>query len=78
MANIETATKQELIDIVKTISEENRHLKAGINAVNELIENSVGVAGLHMNGDIASWGSLRTGGRFEEWLADFDAAAEYA
>lgn len=37
-------------------------------SVEVLMANSHGVAGLHLNGDIASWGELTEGGRFEEWL----------
>jgi hypothetical protein len=36
------------------------------------------VYGLHLNGDGAPWDSLRTGGFFEEWLLDFDKAAQEA
>ena len=50
----------------------------GVNAVANLIDNSTGVEGLHLNGDIAPWNELRTGGRFESWLVDFDDALEWA
>ena len=53
-------------------------LVLGINAAASLMENSDGVSGLHMNGDIAPWCDLRTGGRFEEWLVDFDEALHFA
>ena len=53
-------------------------LVRGINAVADLIDNSTGVDGLHLNGDIAPWDELRTGGMFEEWLVDFDEALEWA
>lgn len=33
-----------------------------------LMEHSTGVAGLHLNGDVAPWSELTEGGRFEEWL----------
>ena len=46
----------------------------GLRAVASLIDESCGVDGLHLNGDLAPWGDLRTGGRYEEWLMDFDAA----
>jgi hypothetical protein len=49
-------------------------LSAGIAAVSGLIDESQGVAGLHLNGDVATWEELRQGGRFEEWLSDFDEA----
>jgi hypothetical protein len=48
--------------------------RAGINAVQSLIESSHGVAGLHLNGDIAPWSELLEGGRFEEWLVAFSKA----
>ena len=63
--------------------EENSRLKAeierlrkGLAAVENLIGDSSGVYGLHQNGDPAPWIELRTGGRFEGWLADFDMALE--
>ena len=46
------------------------------SAVLALIEESYGVAGLHLNGDVASWTELRTGGRYEDWLFDFDQAVK--
>ena len=39
-----------------------------INCFTTLMENSTGVAGLHLNGDVATWSELKEGGRFEEWL----------
>ena len=45
-------------------------------AVTGLIDNSRGVDGLHLNGDPALWDVLHTGGEFESWLRDFDAALE--
>ena len=49
-------------------------LLKGLDAVSALINESSGVAGLHRNGDIAYWQELQTGGFFEDWLIDFDAA----
>lgn len=49
-------------------------LVAGLRAVEALICASRGVAGLHLNGDEATWAELRTGERFEAWLIEFDAA----
>ena len=46
------------------------------SAVTELIDNSYGVDGLHMNGDVAPWDDLRSGGRYEGWLIEFDDALE--
>ncbi|WP_297533003.1 hypothetical protein [Thalassolituus sp.] len=39
-----------------------------INCFTTLMEHSTGVAGLHLNGDVAPWSELTEGGRFEEWL----------
>ena len=52
-------------------------MRPGIQAVENLIASSGGVAGLHLNGDIAPWSDLLTGGRYEEWLIDFDRAVEW-
>lgn len=49
-------------------------LEAGMRAVEALINESRGVVGLHLNGDEAPWSELRSGGQFEGWLKDFDAA----
>ena len=53
-------------------------LAKGIKAVSALIKESYGVAGLHLDGDVAPWGDLLAGGRFEGWLQDFSEAAETA
>lgn len=62
-------------DLIAAAAECDR-LRLGIKAVDALIAESSGVTGLHLNGDVAPWTELRTGGRFEEWLHDFDAALE--
>ncbi len=36
--------------------------------VRDLTANSEGVAGLHLNGDVADWESLLPGGSFSPWL----------
>ena len=60
--------------------EEHRRKKLidGLLAVEQLIAESRGVTGLHLNGDVAPWDELRTGGRFEYWLFAFDDALEIA
>lgn len=50
--------------------------RKGLAAIQSLIADSRGVVGLHLNGDVAPWDELRTGGRFEEWLLDFDDAMQ--
>lgn len=51
-------------------------LVAGLEAVALLIDESQGVFGLHLNGDPSPWEELRSGGKFEDWLNDFDSAME--
>ena len=58
------------------VSDEMALLEKGLNAVLHLIENSQGVVGLHLNGEVAPWDELRTDGQFEAWLYDFDKAIE--
>jgi len=55
-----------------------KKLVEGLLAVESLILESRGVAGLHLNGDLASWDELRSGGRYEQWLYQFDDALEIA
>ena len=48
-----------------------------LDDLDALIDSSEGVAGLHLNGDIACWESLRQGGRFETWLMRMDEARTF-
>jgi hypothetical protein len=57
-------------------SEQIQKLIDGLKAVEALIDESRGVAGLHLNGDLAPWKDLRTGGRLEDWLVAFDDALD--
>lgn len=66
------AAKKEL----SALQAENKRLRDAIKCVQDLMENSAGVDGLHLNGDIASWEELRTGGQCEGWLMLFDEALE--
>jgi hypothetical protein len=45
-----------------------------IRSVDDLIAESEGVYGLHLNGDPAPWDSLTEGGRFEAWLIELERA----
>ena len=48
-------------------------------SVFDLINNSRGIAGLHLNGDDAPWDELLRGGRFETWLiklSEFEEVTE--
>lgn len=44
--------------------------------LDSLVADSKGVAGLHRNGDVATWGELTAGGRFEGWLSSLDDARD--
>ena len=59
---------------VKTLEENGEKQLLGLKAVRELIDYSDGVIGLHQNGNIATWGELETGGRFDGWLDAFTQA----
>jgi len=62
-------------EIERLRAQVERYEKA-LDAVGALIAESDGVAGLHLNGDIAPWPDLLAGGRFEEWLAPLSKAQE--
>lgn len=53
-----------------------KKLIAGLHAVRGLINESEGVYGLHLNGDVSPWAELEQGGRYEEWLRDFNEAED--
>lgn len=65
---------QRAMDRIRQLEEAQRVLVSGIEAVAALMDESSGVAGLHLNGDVAEWHSLRTGGHLENWLLAFDEA----
>ena len=71
-------TMSSLIAQRDKLAEENAALRKGIVAVSDLIDDSTGVAGLHMNGDVAPWSTLLEGGHFESWLLDFSIACDIA
>lgn len=50
--------RDELLEILEGLSDD----------IEALIEESHGVAGLHLNGDVAPWGELQAGGRFERFM----------
>jgi len=49
-----------------------------VQSLDDLITSSDGVAGLHLNGNIAHWESLLEGGRFEGWLLALYQARAWA
>ena len=67
---------ETLRDKIRQIEAENERLRAGIKAVENLIGDSHGVYGLHLNGDLSPWDELLAGGHYEGWLFDFSAALE--
>jgi hypothetical protein len=65
---------KECAEILKLSQADRDVMRAGLLAIESLIHESTGVAGLHLNGDLAPWNELRTGGRFEDWLEPLDRA----
>lgn len=65
-----------LLDDYKALQAECEKLRKAVAAVEDLIDHSSGVAGLHQNGEVAPWHDLRQGGAFESWLIDFDGAMQ--
>ena len=58
------------------LNAEVERLREAVNAVFDLIEESHGVTGLHLNGDVAPWDELLRGGRYEDWLAPLSDVAK--
>ena len=61
-------------DELTRLRERVAELEKAVQCVSDLIAESDGVCGLHKNGEVALWDELLSGGPFEEWLGDFDAA----
>lgn len=53
---------------IDRLTKQNIQMELVINEFLELIDNSQGVAGLHLNGDIATWRDLIDNG----WLRDLN------
>jgi hypothetical protein len=49
-------------------------LEGAISEVGALIEESGGVYGLHLNGDLCPWPDILAGGKYEDWLVAFSRA----
>jgi len=45
-----------------------------VTAIDDLVSESHGVDGLHLNGDVAPWDELLPGGQYESWLEAVDPA----
>lgn len=54
---------------IESLELEIQKYKFAIEEINDLIQNSQGVAGLHLNGDVATWGWLFGNGWLEQ-IAD--------
>lgn len=67
---------KEAANRIEELEEKLGKAEKGLESVFNLINDSVGVAGLHLNGDVALWDSLLQGGQFEGWLIDFSEAME--
>jgi hypothetical protein len=61
-------------DHFTALQAENAKLRKVAEDLVALINNSHGVAGLHLNGDGAPWDELLAGGRFEDWLRSLSDA----
>jgi hypothetical protein len=60
-------------EYIEKVEAENVRLHEAVTAVRFLIDNSTGVAGLQLNGDITPWADLQVGGKYEEWLMGFNS-----
>lgn len=77
MAEIET--KDRLDAALAQVARLRAVLSDVLTDIDDLINQSEGVAGLHFNGDVAPWADLLPGGRYETWLATVaDARAALA
>ncbi|MAH46987.1 hypothetical protein CMI37_14260 [Candidatus Pacearchaeota archaeon] len=61
---------------IRKLEAKVKRLQLGIADVSDLIDESTGVAGLHLNGEDAPWSDLLKGGRYEDWLINFSIAVE--
>lgn len=65
---------QTAVETCRKLERELSVARKGLEAVETLINDSHGVCGLHLNGDVAPWDELRACGRFGDWLQAFDDA----
>lgn len=77
MVKEQDETIQRGIDLCDKRTHERDEARAGLHAVQSLIDNSHGVCGLHLNGDDAPWDELLAGGLFQDWLLKFSEAIEH-
>lgn len=67
--------QRELHDLANKNTQLEVYILRLKNDLNALINESHGVSGLHLNGWVAPWSELLTGGQFEEWLMVLDEPA---
>ncbi len=65
--------RKDIFDAYKAAVDDGAKL---LDDLRDLMQQSTGVAGLHLNGDLAEWDTLTAGGRFEEWLVAIDTFRE--
>ena len=65
----------EITRLQAQLNEASEKLNKVVHCVSDLIDNSDGVYGLHLNGDPSPWNSLLKGGRDEGWMIDFSEVA---
>lgn len=66
-------TPDTLSALLAELDAKTEALTGLVDDIDGLAGESDGVAGLHLNGDVATWGELLPGGRFER-LTNLDAA----
>ncbi|SIR65779.1 hypothetical protein SAMN05880558_12419 [Aeromonas sp. RU39B] len=71
-----SAVGTELLELDKQSAELLAALEKLTGDITALMDESLGVYGLHKNGDPAPWGELVAGGRYEEWLLSISNAEE--
>ena len=69
--------RDELTDTKARLAEAVEVIHALRKDIDDLVGNSTGVAGLHMNGDVADWDSLLPGGCFGAWLGSVEQADDF-
>lgn len=71
---------EKLFERYKALGEEKAALLEALDKLvtdlRDLMNASEGVAGLHRNGDVATWDELTRGGKISSWLSTFDDACE--
>jgi uncharacterized coiled-coil DUF342 family protein len=79
-AEVELSEQNETIDRLRAerdaLRERVERQHKGLKAVEDLINESDGVYGYHLNGDLSPWGDFLEGGCNETYLMEFEEALE--